>query len=269
MPGYLRTALKSLNAYYAGYAVEAAEHLRPVPAPSSPEGRFVLFARGRSGTTLLLSLLSRHPQVACDGEILRRRVFSPRALIRRRAQRARRSVYGFKLLSYQLRSLQTHVRRRRFLEGLVDDGYRLLYLRRRNLLRHALSGLYAEHRRQWHQRSSAASGSEKMTIRRRDLFRWMDGSRRLRRFESRLLQGLPHLSLTYEDDLEDPRLHARTLRRATDWLGLGAISPDTDLERTTPRRLEAFVRNADAVRGWVSRSSYASHLDSADSLRAA
>lgn len=262
MVSALRSLYKTVNAYYLGYAYELAQHLRPAPRQAAPERRFVLFARGRSGTTLLLSLLDRHPAAACDGEILRRRARHPRGLIEAREALTTPPVYGFKLLSYQLRSLQTHwPNRRALLEGLVNDGFRVIYLRRRNLLRHALSGLYAEHRRRWHQTSEAAS-HERFSIDRSDLFRWLDGSTQLARFEQRMLEALPHLALTYEDDLEDAAVHARTLHRVTGWLGLDPIDPQTTLQRTTPRRLDAFVDNAAEVRRWVAASPYARFLPS-------
>jgi len=175
---------KTLNAYYAGYAYEAAQHLRPTVRSTPPETRFVLFARGRSGTTLLLSMLNAHPAVEADGEILRRRALCPLQLVKQCEAQTQASVYGFKLLSYQLRSLQTHLPdRRAFLEALVEQGYRVLYLRRQNLLRHALSGLYAEHRRRWHQTETDAADRPAIRVRRDDLFRWLDGSAQLRRFE--------------------------------------------------------------------------------------
>jgi len=257
MPSLART----LNAYYAGYAYEAAQHLRPTVRSTPPETRFVLFARGRSGTTLLLSMLNAHPAVEADGEILRRRVLRPLRMVKQCKAQTQAPVYGFKLLSYQLRSLQTHLSdRRAFLEALGERGYRVLYLRRRNLLRHALSGLYAEHRRRWHQTDTDATDRPAIRVRRDDLFRWLDGSAQLRRFEQEVLDGLPHLSLTYEEHLEDPARHADTLRRVTGRLDLAPIAPDTSLRKTTPRRLSDLATNPDDVRRWVAASPYARFL---------
>lgn len=257
----LQALAESANAFYAGYAYEAAQYLRPTVRSAPPDTRFVLFARGRSGTTLLLSMLDAHPEIEADGEILRRRAWRPNALIEQRVGQTRAPVYGFKLLSYQLRSLQTHLPdRRAFLETLVEQGYRVLYLRRQNLLRHALSGLYAEHRRRWHQTDTDAPARPTIRVRREDLFRWLDGSARLRRFEHEVLDGLPHLSLTYEDDLEDPARHSETLRRVTGRLDLAPIAPDTALCKTTPRRLSDLATNPDEVHHWVAASPYARFL---------
>jgi LPS sulfotransferase NodH len=261
MPNALHALVKTVNAFYAGYAYEAAQHLRPAVRRAPPKTRFVLFARGRSGTTLLLSMLNAHPAIEADGEILRRRALCPLRLVKQCEAQTQASVYGFKLLSYQLRSLQTHLSdRRAFLEALVEQGYRVLYLRRRNLLRHALSGLYAEHRRRWHQTETDAADRPAIRVRRDDLFRWLDGSAQLRRFEQEAIGGLPHLSLTYEEHLEDPARHADTLRRVTDRLNLDPIAPDTSLRKTTPRRLSDLATNPDDVRRWVAASPYARFL---------
>lgn len=257
MPSFAKT----LNAYYAGYAYEAAQHLRPRVRDAPPETRFVLFARGRSGTTLLLSMLNQHPRVEGDGEILRRRACRPHALIEQRLGQTQAPVYGFKLLSYQLRSLQTHLPdRRAFLEALVERGYRVLYLRRQNLLRHALSGLYAEHRNRWHQTDTDAADRPTIRVCRDDLFRWLDGSAQLRDFEQEVLDGLPYLSLTYEEHLEGSESHTDTLRRVAGWLDLAPIVPNTSLRKTTPRRLSDLATNPDDVRDWVAASPYARFL---------
>jgi Stf0 sulphotransferase. len=257
----LRALAKTANAYYAGYAYEAAQHLRPRERTAPPETRFVLFARGRSGTTLLLSMLNQHPDVESDGEILRRRAWRPHALVEQRLGQTQAPVYGFKLLSYQLHDLQTHLPdRRAFLKALMERGYRVLYLRRQNLLRHALSGLYAEHRRRWHQTDTDTAARPTIRVRRDDLFRWLDGSAQLRHFEQEILNGLPHLSLTYEEHLEDPARHADTLRRVTDRLDLDPVTPDTSLRKTTPRRLSDLATNPDDIRRWVAASPYARFL---------
>jgi hypothetical protein len=257
----LYNAYKALNQFAAGYPYEVYHRLRSVGG-SPPDTQFVLFARGRSGTTLFLSLLSSHPSITCGGEVLRRRVVAPGPLLQARAAQSPTSVYGCSLLSYQLQSIQTHLDRpKRLLEDLVDRGVTLFYLQRRNVLRHALSGLYAEHRRTWHDTGTSSSPPQRMRATRNDLFRWLDGSAQLRSFESSMLAGLPHESFTYEDDLQCADRHAHTAARAFTALGCAPVSPTTHLRRTTPRALEDFLTNAEQVRDWVRNSPYRPYLD--------
>lgn len=111
--------------------------------PRLPSQRFAIFGRGRSGSTVLTSLLNAHRHISCEGEILHDRVFFPRLHIDWCASRCQSEVYGFKLLSYQLRDVQPIGNPARFLRSLYDGGYQFIYLTRRNLLFHALSNLNA------------------------------------------------------------------------------------------------------------------------------
>lgn len=255
--------IKTLNTFYGGYLYEISQHLRPVRRTRTPEQRFVIFARGRSGTTLLVDLLNRHPAINSDNEILRRRVWSPHRLIRQRTALTNTPVYGFKLLSYQLQSVQTHVAgKRAFLDRLVDEGYHVIYVKRRNLLRHALSNLYARYRKQWHQTGPEAP-APRMPLAPDVLLHWLNGSAQLAQFEQEMLDGLPHLAFTYEDDLRDATCHLATVRRITDRLGVPPVMPETALCKTTPQRLEDIVTNPDGVRDALCGTPYEPYLDTA------
>ena len=59
-------------------------------------------AVGRSGSTLLVSLLDSHSQIFCDNEIYHRKVFAPWKYLRLRSRMGGKPVYGFKLLTYHL-----------------------------------------------------------------------------------------------------------------------------------------------------------------------
>ena len=255
---------RTLNTFHAGYLYEALQHLRPTRRTRPPEDRLVIFARGRSGTTLLVDLLNQHPAIHCDNEILRRRVAAPPLLIDRRMCLNDAPVYGFKLLSYQLQSVQTHISNPRgFLESLVEAGYHIVYVKRRNLLRHALSNLYARHRKQWHQ-TEADAPTPKMTLDPDALVHWLNGSAQLDDLEGDMLDGMPHLPFTYEADLQDADCHAATVRRITDHLGLPYITPETSLRKTTPRRLSDILTNPEVVPQTLHGTPYARYLATAN-----
>lgn len=99
-----------------------------------PEKKFVIFGRGRSGSTLLVELLDSHPQIHCDNEILHDRVLFPRLYIDSCASRYQSQVYGFKFLSYQIKDVQRISQPKKFLLQLYQSGYKIIYLRRENLL---------------------------------------------------------------------------------------------------------------------------------------
>ncbi|HBE17486.1 MAG TPA: hypothetical protein DEG17_03890 [Cyanobacteria bacterium UBA11149] len=58
-----------------------------------PSNKFVIFGQGRTGSTLLYSLLNSHPQIHCDEEILEDRVFFPVQYVKGRCCKAKKKMY--------------------------------------------------------------------------------------------------------------------------------------------------------------------------------
>ena len=99
-----------LKSNFKGYLEETVFKLRTLFYQERQfESKFVLFGGGRNGSTLLVSLLNSHPDIYCDGEILVGKLRSPFKHIKRRMQSSPKSIYGFKLLSYQLKEIQNSI----------------------------------------------------------------------------------------------------------------------------------------------------------------
>jgi hypothetical protein len=113
--------------------------------------RFIIYGLGRCGSTLLGNLLNSVSQIHCDREILHDPVRSPRLHIEKCASRCELPVYGFKLLQYQIREVQSIKQPEKFLLNLHEVGFKFIYLSRRNLLRHGFSNVYAR-QKQFHLR---------------------------------------------------------------------------------------------------------------------
>ncbi len=100
---------------------------------------------GRSGSNLLASLLRCHPDIDCEGEILSRRIIGytpwPHVWVQGRRALHHRPWYGFKLKIYHLTTDQGVRDPSGFLTTLVGEGWKIIHLRRRNLLRQSLSNL--------------------------------------------------------------------------------------------------------------------------------
>src|SRR5438067_1180502 len=117
---------------------QARTYVKGVLGSSKHDPRFVVYCRGRDGSTLLVDLLNQLPEVHCDGEILHARVLAPQLYVRCCQSIAPGKAYGFKLLSHHL----THVQRvsdpAAFMRHLASSGYKIIHLRRLNLLRQVL-----------------------------------------------------------------------------------------------------------------------------------
>jgi len=231
-------------------------------APLAPV-RFVIFGRGRSGSTTLVSLLDSLPGVRCDDEILHRPVLFPLEHVRAKCAGSRSAAYGCKILSYQVRTVKTRRRREAFVRDLARDGFRILYLTRDNVVQQAVSNIRAR-QLGFHQSAGRATAVQRVTVDRDDLMHWIEQSLALARFERAALAGVPHLGLTYENDLVLESLHRTTLLRVCDFLDLPrpeGVSLRSQYRKVSPRTLRDSVANYDQLVGFLQGTPYAGYLD--------
>ncbi|MEZ4884841.1 MAG: hypothetical protein R3E32_08965 [Chitinophagales bacterium] len=252
-----------INHSLLGYGVELSNLLSyPFMEKQLPDKKFVLFSSGRAGSTLLVKLLDSHSQIQCEGEILRRKMLYPAAYINRCSQISKNPVFGFKLLSYQLKNVQTSIKEKEiFLQDLVDNKFQIIYLERKNILRQALSVMYAYHRDQWHVKKGQNINATKMTIDPVVLKNWMDGIEELKVYEKKMLELLPHLHIIYEQDLNTPEQQAATTEIVTSFLDIPHEEVNTNLKRVTPKNLSSFVENTDEIIDYLDASRYRQYLE--------
>lgn len=236
----------------------------PMPKLTSELKRFVIFGQGRTGSTLLVDLLDSIPDIYCDGEILNRWKLLPHRCVERRLRSCKKSVYAFKLLSYQLEMVQHLKRPGVFLDWLEANGFKILHLRRSNVLMHAFSQIRARNAG-YHLRSSDSEGvnqfQQKMEVDRAELEWWLDRMEFRSEFEAELLKGRNYLDLTYEKDLEDSVNWSSTLNRIVNYMGFDAsVAPKTELRKINAKSLDQIVANPDEVRGWLKGTKYEVHV---------
>jgi LPS sulfotransferase NodH len=226
------------------------------------EIRFCIFAQGRTGSTLLTSLLDSHPEVRCRDEILRRPRLFPLAFACNMARGTGRRAFGFHVKIYQLTVHQRVEEPGRFLRSLTERSWRLVHLTRRDPIAHAFSNVYARHVRRMHFDGEGA--------RHEDSLIWVDPADFVRRVRDRLrfdeaerraLAMLEPFRLVYEDDLVDPYRRALRLGELQDWLGLVPRPLQSDLTPSVRRSPWELMANADAVRAALSNGGYAGLVD--------
>jgi hypothetical protein len=92
-----------------------------------PEKKFIIYGSGRSGSTLLTSMLNTHSDIYCDAEILAKK-YAPNIIfpnlyissISKKASHRRKKNYGCGLMSTHLRE-QKFLDKKSFLENLSRD----------------------------------------------------------------------------------------------------------------------------------------------------
>lgn len=105
--------------------------------------RFIVFGRGRSGSYALQTLLNSLPNVRCDGEILARHVLFPYTYILAKCAYSKANTYGCKILTPHIKWVQNLTDRDNFIRYLNEQGFKIIYLKRENVLFHALSNVRA------------------------------------------------------------------------------------------------------------------------------
>ena len=202
---------------------------------------FLIYAQGRTGSHLLMSLLTSHPLVECAGEVLNREQwrgpwqFARRAALRCpdvylpwRARRSTSRSWGCKV------PIATSARG---LARLASQDWLILFLQRRSRFDRALSWCVASLTGQFQRERSEAPTS--ITVP-ESLFREQLAFRRHWDAVSQgVMRDIPHLPLVYENDLAMP----------DSWPSTGATLfarlelPYADVRPATRRSLDRSYRD--------------------------
>lgn len=238
-----------LNQSLGGYLREAMAAYRAKAYPKTTHTeRFVLFGRGRTGSTLLSDLLNQSTDIDCDKEIYNRKVLFPKLFLKHRNRVFRSKVYGFKLLSYQLREKLGQEDGRDFLKYLVEkQGYKLIYLTRDNLVRQTLSKHYARFRMSWHETQSLKS-RPKMRVDIPAFMTELRAGKELEQYEEKCLEGLNYFKVSYEKDLMKASDRFKLVDRLYHYLGVRLFKPENRLKRISADRIGDFVENWEALK---------------------
>ncbi|MEA5462453.1 hypothetical protein [Leptothoe sp. PORK10 BA2] len=228
--------------------------------PLSPV-RFVLFGRGRSGTTVLVSLLDSVKSIQCDGEILSRPVLLPQLYVQSCCAKASTEAYGCKILSYHIRDVQPLLRRRHFLHQLDKVGFKIIHLQRRNLFYHALSNLKARVSGYYQKKTDAPAKSRVITVRPESMLDWMQRSERLATYELELLKGLEVLPLTYEEHIQDSSQHQPTVDQICNFLGVAPSPVTSAYQKQSSGRWQDAIANHQELTDFFAKTPYAHYLE--------
>lgn len=229
----------------------------------SPALRFALYTSGRSGSSLLVDLLDRHPNICCDGEILACKPRFPLLHVNAMASRVGGAsvAYGFKVLTYQLFETKHVARSAGLLSRLVDESWTLIHLHRNNLLRQALSNVLARKSVFHHRREEGEWNFEPATVDPGEVQQWLEFCIAYERDESRLLGALPRLDVVYERDLCDVHSQQATADRITAAMGLPRAVVATDFVRLTPDRLADAIANYEEVAAVLMRTPHRARVE--------
>jgi hypothetical protein len=232
-----------------------------------PPARFVIVTPGRSGSELLTDLLNSHPDIACEAEILRDRLALPEQFVAGRASKAGlggAQAYGFKVHCGHF-GYQVLRERPGFVREMADSGTQVIFLRRENFLAQAISSTIAA-RTQWHWRQTDAAAFTPLEIDPVEVLMMTYLFEESDHYLATMLDGIAHLSLTYDRDLVDGATQRATTDRICAELGLSPAPTSSDHVRFTPRRLSETIANFDSVADVIRPTRFRPFLDEAHDI---
>lgn len=213
---------------------------------------FIIFGQGRSGSNLLVHLLQSHPQIQCDGEILGRKRWRrgikkltygflrhfPAPYIFWKASRSNRDVYGFKLFVHHVPAVD------RTIHAAHVRGWQIVHIQRRNLFDQAVSRVVATVTSHW-------GGFDRVkepdtvfvTIPPERLLAMIQEYVTNRRKILQVLKDVPHILVTYEDDLLDGAARNRICGTIFQSLGVEMRPVSTTRQRSWNRPYSELIVN--------------------------
>jgi hypothetical protein len=246
---------------YTGYIREVFTYTTFILRPKRrPRKKFVIFTVGRTGSNLLVSLLDSHPGIKCHGELLFKRVLFPQLYLKCQERLSSQDIYGFKIIYYNF-GVQKVEDPLEILNELSSDGYKIISLKRRNVIRQTISHMYALHRQTFHEKEGQAKKSNNRMIIDLNFFQqeleyFLDHRSR----EEQLLKNFSYLQLYYEDDLLEKGRHQCTMDKIASYLGIPNARVTSDFGKTTPQELSNVIENYEEFKRYLEQTEYYQYL---------
>lgn len=222
--------------------------------------RFLIFAQGRTGTWLLYSLLNLHPQVYCEKEILMDKVRWPYLYTQGRSCRHPHNVYGCHVQINQLINTQG-IAPKPYITQLVNTGWKIIYLRRDDIVRQSVSTMIAMQKREWIVKQGETLSPQKYYIDPKILLSWLQRRVDHAAQEISILEDVEHIILTYEVDLLSSATHQTTMDKVFSYLNLPVIDVEAPTQRLSGDRLADSVVNYQEIATTILNSKFAQYLE--------
>lgn len=229
--------------------------------------KFVVFAQGRTGSSVLVDLLNSHPQIKCMGEILNPNfrignnsygymVWFPRWFINGLSKLNNAGSFGFKVKIYQIDKQPFIGSTREFMDYLEANNWKLIYLYRENVFEHALSTIVAEMTSTYHLKNEMKVDKFKLDLDR--LVYLMRERETFRNREVEELEGRSYFTIEYNNDLNENL--ERTLSDLQLYLGCKHHKLNTNLKKIVPKDYNKLIENYEEVKSFLKLNGYGQYI---------
>ncbi|MEM7005955.1 MAG: hypothetical protein AAF498_08735 [Pseudomonadota bacterium] len=235
-----------------GIAHEIRAHTRCLLSRSNPgvSKKFLILGRARSGTSLLSVLLNSHPTITCDGEVLNRVAIDPVRFLDCLSRQSPTTVFGAKLLSYQMVQVHRLKNPIRFLERLEVRGFQFIHVVR-NTWDQTMSLTRAQTTGKYHSFQSPERRPSKISS--SEFIERLEWSEVLLDYERFCLRGFPHFKVSYEDDLGQAQKQQATSDRIFDWLEIPSAEVSSSLSKVSNFDPGDMIEGLDEARAFAAR----------------
>lgn len=226
--------------------------------------KFILYCSPRTGSNLLRTLINSHPNIYLDTPILShdeaKKLFFPIRYIRgHHCKAARKPVYGFKIHPYNLKYQKLDAQK--FLLKFHQTGWKIIHLKRLNLVRQQVSLIIAEQRNKWADTLETPLKKFKFYIDSDELIKKTQRQETHLANEEKALEQVPHLTIAYEDELLKAEQHQKTADRIFEYLGVDSVPVKAKIVRTSTDNMVDFIENYEKIVRIISKTKYATFLD--------
>lgn len=213
--------------------------------------KLIIYATPRTGSTLLGTLLDAHPEISYKDEILAKSRWSgiPKRFLRRivikritpwlqLASLRTPGIYACKLMQHQAKLDSSSLKR------LTYSGWRIVTLRRSDLVAQVLSMEVAWRYRRWHRyQGQDEIECQAFEIPGQYFIDRLNFWNSIRVSTQRVLEGVPHHSVVYEEDLQRSERWQDTSAKIFNFLGIKEVPVSSNLVKFTERPYQDFILN--------------------------
>lgn len=205
----------------------------------------IIFAQGRTGSTLLESLLSSADVFSKKGELLKtkeREVYSPIHFILGLSKLYRKN-FSFHVKIYHLTANRKRpIEPSQFLQTLHNYGWKIIHLKRKNKIKHCLSSLIAEKRGSYIKVDDKKENI-KLSVDYKDFIIRIKNRYSYDKDEEKALDGIVYHEIEYEKDLENPSCHQDTMNKVFDYLQLERTAVQTNHKKVNTLPMKELILN--------------------------
>ncbi len=199
--------------------------------------KFIILSAGRSGSTMLESVLQQHDDITCNDEVLRTDDIPTWDLGAK--------ITGFKCLAQHIHPSSSNTRGRLFLKELeTDKSIKIIYLKRIDEVARAASMLITKQITKWHRWKGDEFEVPKVYLDPNSLIREILSSRQIELYARNATVGHDWLETTYETLCNN---YTNTIKAAFCFLGAEPIAFESKTDKFLKCKLEDQVENWEEI----------------------